>query len=434
MSVNNQSKIQHGETWEERMTLRGRTRRWICALGLTLVTIPSAFAADPIKFGIGLPLTGGLAPTGKAMLLTQQMWVEQVNARGGLLGRPIELIYYDDQSSPATDPGIYTKMLDVDHVDVLLGNGTNSVSSAMPIVVQHGKTIMAMFALAVNDRFDYPRFFQIMPYGPTGKDEISRGFFETAMTIDPKPKSVALVGADAEFAINALDGARAHAKRLGLTIVYDQRYPPNTIDFGPVVRAIKATNPDLVFVGGYPPDSAGMVRAALETNLKTMMFGGGMVGFQYAAFKQQFGGSLNGLVNYELFVREPSMRFPGIDQFLSEYRKRAAGAGIDQLGFYIPPFTYAALQVLEQAISGAGSFDDEKLAAYLHQNRFATIVGEISFDKRGEWTQPQILMTQFQRVKGNDLGQFDQPGTQVILYPAKFKSGDLVYPFPASGN
>ena len=193
------------------------------------------------------------------------------------------------------------------------------------------------------------------------------------MSIKPKPQSVALVGADAEFAINALEGARGHAKRLGLNIVYDQRYPPNTIDFGPVVRAIKATNPDLVFVGGYPPDSSGIVRAALETNLKTMMFGGGMVGFQYAAFKQQFGGALNGLVNYELFVREPTMRFAGVDQFITEYRKRAAGAGVDQLGFYIPPFTYAALQVLEQAIIGCGSIDDEKLAAYLHANHFSTI-------------------------------------------------------------
>jgi branched-chain amino acid transport system substrate-binding protein len=304
----------------------------------------------------------------------------------------------------------------------------------MPIVVQHGKTLMALFALAVNDRFDYPRYFQIMPYGPAGKDEIARGFFEAAMTMNPKPKTVALIGADAEFAINALEGARSHAKRLGLSIVYDQRYPPNTVDFGSVVRAIKATNPDLVFVGGYPPDSAGLVRAALETNLKTMMFGGGMVGFQYAAFKQQFGSSLNGVVNYELFVREPTMRFPGIDQFIAEYRKRAAGAGVDQLGFYVPPFTYAALQVLEQAITAAHSIDDEKLAAAMHGGHFSTIVGDISFDKRGEWTEPQILMTQFQHVRGDDLAQFDRPGTQVILYPPKFKSGELVYPFPPSGN
>jgi branched-chain amino acid transport system substrate-binding protein len=404
------------------------------AFGIAVLTTAPAFAAEPIKFGIGLPLTGGLAPTGKAMVLTQQMWVEQVNARGGLLGRPVELVYYDDQSSPANDPTIYTKLLDVDHVDVLLANGTNSVSSAMPIVVQHGKTLMALFALAVNDRFDYPRYFQIMPYGPAGKDEIARGFFEAAMTMTPKPKTVALIGADAEFAINALEGARNNVKRLGLSIVYDQRYPPNTVDFGSVVRAIKATNPDLVFVAGYPPDSAGLVRAALETNLKAMMFGGGMVGFQYAAFKQQFGSSLNGLVNYELFVHEPTMRFPGVDQFIADYRKRAAGAGVDQLGFYVPPFTYAALQVLEQAITAAHSVDDEKLAAAMHKGHFSTIVGDISFDQRGEWTEPQILMTQFQHVRGDDLAQFDRAGTQVILYPPKFKSGELIYPFPPTGN
>jgi branched-chain amino acid transport system substrate-binding protein len=417
------------------MSLFARSLRALAsALGITVVAGMPALAAEPIKFGTSQSLTGGLAPLGKAMLLTEQMWVEQVNTQGGLLGRPIQLVYYDDQSSPATDPGIYTKILDVDHADILLGNGTNFVSSIMPIVVQRGKTIMAMFALAVNDRFDYPRYFQIMPYGPAGKDEISRGFFETAMTMTPKPKTVALVGADAEFGINALEGARTHAKRHGLEIVYDQRYPPNTLEFGPVVRAIKATNPDLVFVGGYPPDSAGIVHAALEVKLKTAMFGGGMVGFQLAALKQQFGSMLKGLVNYELFVREPTMHFPGIDQFIAEYRKRAAGVGVDQLGFYIPPFTYAALQVLEQAINGTDSIDDEKLAAYIHQRRFSTIVGEISFNTGGEWTQPQILMTQFQHVNGNDLAQFDQTGTQVILYPPKFKSGDLIYPFPPDGN
>jgi branched-chain amino acid transport system substrate-binding protein len=404
------------------MSLFARSLRALAsALGVIVVAGMPAVAAEPIKFGTSQSLTGGLAPLGKAMLLTEQMWVEQVNTQGGLLGRPLQLVYYDDQSSPATDPGIYTKILDVDLADILLGNGTNFVSSIMPIVIQRGKTIMAMFALAVNDRFDYPRYFQIMPYG----------FFETAMTMTPKPKTVALVGADAEFGVNALEGARTHAKHHGLEIVYDQRYPPRTFEFGLVVCAIKATDPDLVFVGGYPPDSAGIVHAAVEAKLKTAMFGGGMVGFQLAALKQQFGSSLKGLVNYELFVREPTMHFPGIDRFIAEYRKR--GVGVDQLGFYTPPFTYAALQVLEQAINGTGSIDDEKLAAYIHQQRFSTIVGEISFNTGGEWTQPQILMTQFQRVKGNDLAQFDQTGTQVILYSPKFKSGDLIYPFPPDG-
>jgi branched-chain amino acid transport system substrate-binding protein len=90
--------------------------------------------------------------------------------------------------------------------------------------------------------------------------------------------------------------------------------------------------------------------------------------------------------------------------------------------------------VLAQAIKGSGSIDDEKLAAYMHQKRFSTIVGEISFNTRGEWTEPQILMTQFQHVNGNDLAQLDQTGTQLIAYPTRFESGGLIYPFPRNGG
>jgi branched-chain amino acid transport system substrate-binding protein len=158
-----------------------------------------AVPAEPMKFGTSKSLTGGLAPLGEAMLLTEQMWVEQINTRGGLLGRPTQLVFYDDRSSPATDPGIYTKILDVDHADILLGNGTNFVSSIMPIVIQRGKTIMAMFALAVNDRFDYLRYFQIMPCGPSGKDEFSRGFSTSQLSSARFPSTRAESGQSPKF-------------------------------------------------------------------------------------------------------------------------------------------------------------------------------------------------------------------------------------------
>jgi branched-chain amino acid transport system substrate-binding protein len=286
----------------------------------------------------------------------------------------------------------------------------------------------------VNDQFKYPRYFQIMPYGPTGKEEISRGFFEAAKTIDPKPQTVAIAGADAEFALNAMAGARTHAKRMGLKIVYDRTYPPNMVEFSSVIRAIAATNPDLVFVAGYPPDSAGMLRAALEAKLKTKMFGGGMVGLQYASIKQQFGEGLNGVVNYETYVREPTMKFAGIEELIAEYRKRAPAAQVDLLGHYVPPLIYAAMQVLDQAITSVGSTDNGKLADHMHKAKFSTILGDIQFGADGEWTEGRILMTQFRDVKGNGLEQFDQPGRQVILYPPQFKSGDLQVGFPPAAK
>jgi branched-chain amino acid transport system substrate-binding protein len=291
---------------------------------------------------------------------------------------------------------------------------------------------MSLLALAVNEQFKHKRYFQIKPYGPDGKAETSLGFFEAAMTMNPKPQTVAIMGADAEYGISMMEGARGHAKRLGLKIVYDRPYPPNSVNFTSIVRAVQATNPDIVFSAGYPPDSAGLVRAALELPLRTKIFGGGMAAWQFAALKKQFGEQLNGLVNYELYVPEPTMNFPGIKDFIKQYREAAGPAAVDPLGHYVPPFVYAGMQVVEQAVEATKSTDDGKLAEYCHATTFKTVVGDIKFGADGEWEKGRIIMTQFQNVKGNDLEQFDKPGVQVVLYPPQFKSGDLIYPYPPS--
>jgi branched-chain amino acid transport system substrate-binding protein len=390
----------------------------------------AAHAADPIKIGFSTALTGGSAAFGKIDLVTRQIWAETVNAKGGLLGRPVQLVFYDDQGMPANAPAIYTKLIEVDKVDLLTATGTNLTAAAMPVITQRNRLVMSMFSLAVNDNFKYPRYFQITPYGPNGTEEISRGFFEAAMTMTPKPQTIALVGADAEFALKALEGARAHAKRLGLKIVYDRTYPPSMVEFSSIIRAIAATNPAMVFIGSYTADTSGLLRAALEGHLKTRMFGGAMVGTQLAAVKAAFGEQLNGLVAYELYLPEPTMTFAGVEEFISKYRERASAEKVDLLGHYMPPVIYAAMQVLEQAVSAVGGLDEAKLADHLHKAKFSTIVGDVQFGADGEWTEGRILMTQFQNVKGNGLEQFDKPGTQVVLYPKQFKSGELQPGFP----
>jgi branched-chain amino acid transport system substrate-binding protein len=390
----------------------------------------TAQAAEPIKIGFSTALTGGSAAFGKIDLITRQIWAETVNAKGGLLGRPVQLVFYDDQGMPANAPAIYTKLIEVDKVDLLTSTGTNVTAAAMPVITQHNRLVMSAFSLAVNDNFKYPRYFQITPYGPNGKEEISRGFFEAAMTMNPKPQTVALVGADAEFALKALEGARAHAERLGLKIVYDRTYPPGMVEFSSVIRAIAATSPDMVFIGGYTADTSGLLRATLEGQLKTRMFGGGMVGPQLAAVKAAFGEQLNGLVTFELYVAEPTMSFPGVEEFIAKYRKRAVAEKVDPLGHYMPPVIDAAMQVLQQAVSAVGSLDEAKLADHLHKAKFSTIVGDVQFGGDGEWTEGRMLTTQFQNVKGNGLEQFDKPGTQVVLYPRQFKSGELQPGFP----
>jgi branched-chain amino acid transport system substrate-binding protein len=395
----------------------------------TLCWITAAQAAEPIKIGFSVSLTGGLASSGKANLLAQQIWQEKINDEGGLLGRQVQLVYYDDQSNAATVPGIYAKLLDVDKVDLLMGAATNLIVAAMPEIMQRQKLVMVLVALGSNDVFKYPRYFQSAAWGPDAKGVMGRAFFEVAKTITPRPTTVAIVGADSEFSNNVMTGARAIAKQEGFDIVYDHTYPPSTTDYSPIVRAIQATNPNLVFVASYPLDSVGMVRAATELGLKTQLFGGGMVGLQYATFLQQLAEKLDRVVNYHLYVPAPTMNFPGIDDFLKIYQARAPQVGTDPLGFYQPPFAYAAMQVLEQAVKATNTLDDAKLADYIHKNEFDTIVGKIRFDAKGEWAKPRLLMIQYQNIEGSGLDQYRKPGKAVILYPPEYKDGELQHPF-----
>jgi branched-chain amino acid transport system substrate-binding protein len=404
----------------------------LLAAGILLgVTAGQAQAAEPIQIGFGMGLTGGLAASGKAALLGMKIWEEEINAKGGLLGRPVKLVYYDDQSNPATVPGIFTKLLDVDKVDLVVGDyGTNLLAPAMPIVIQHKMTFFGLFGLDVNKEFQYPKYFSMVPTG--GEDppvSFSQGFFEIAMAQEPKPKTLAIIAADAEFPHNASDGARKNAKKAGLQIVYDKTYPPTTTDYTPIVRAIDAANADVVISLSYPPDAVGMVRSANEVGLKAKVFGGGLVGLQYAAIKQQLGSQLNGIINYDFWEPAKTLVFPGVDAFLKKYQARAASEGVDPLGYYLPPFAYANLQVLEQAVEATKSLDQDKLAEWLHANTIKTIVGDIKYGANGEWVQGRVLTVQFHDVKGSDLEQWRDDGKQTILWPPQYATGKAVYPY-----
>jgi branched-chain amino acid transport system substrate-binding protein len=408
---------------------RGRVALFACALALFS---PAALAQSgaPITIGYGISQTGGLAPNGKSALLAQKIWEEETNAKGGLLGRPVKLVYYDDQTNPASVPGIYAKLLDVDKVDLIIGGyGTNMLAPAMLIVIQRNKMFLGLFGLAVNSEFDYPKYFSMVPNGQRPKLSVTEGFFETAMAQNPKPQTIAMVGADAEFSRNALDGGRENAKAAGLKIVYDKTYPPSTTDFAPIVRAIQAANPDIVLICSYPPDSVGMVRAVNEIGFKPKMIGGGMVGLQATAFKTQLGPLLNGFVNYDFWLPVPKMDFPGIAEMMKKYQARAPGEGVDPLGYYIAPWGYAQLQVLAAAITAVKGIDDDKLADYIRATTLKTVVGDVKFGRQGEWEQARVLQVQFQHIKGNDIGQFRDTSTQVVVTPPEYKSGDVIYPY-----
>jgi branched-chain amino acid transport system substrate-binding protein len=400
-------------------------------MAAAIAAVPaSAQSGEPIKIGYSMALTGGLAPNGKSALLAQKIWEEETNAKGGMLGRPVKLVYYDDKSSPAEVPPIYTKLLDIDKVDLIIGAyATAQLAPAMPIVIQKKKTFIGLLGLAVNTEFDYLNYFAMIPSGPDAKPAFTKGFFDVAMVQNPKPQTVAIVAADQEFSRNAADGARENAKKAGLKIVYDKTYPPSTADFAPIVRAIQSGNPDLVVICSYPPDSVGMVRAVNEIGFKPKAIGGAMVGLQATAIKTQLGPLLNGFTNYDFWLPVPKMQFPGVADLISRYQARAGAEGVDPLGYYMAPWGYAQLQVLQQAVEGTKSLDDAKLGDYIRATTFKTVVGDVKFGAKGEWAQSRVLQVQFRNIKGNDVSQFKDISTQAVVAPAEYASGTVIFPY-----
>lgn len=420
--------------------LKSGTFAWIAGVSFSLVAgamlvVPGAKAQtkEPIKIGFSQSLTGFLSPNGKQALLGAQIWAEQINKSGGLLGRQVELKYYDDKSSPSEVPGIYTKLLDIDKVDLVVsGYATNEVAPAMPIVIRKGKTFISLFGLDVNDKFKYPKYFSILPTGQDTKGAFTKGFFDIAAQQNPKPQTLALTYADADFSQNACDGARANAKKHGFKIVYDKAYPPppKTTDFSPIVRAIKALNPDLVVVCAYPLDSVGMVQAANEIGLQPKMFGGALVGLQATFFKDKLKDKLNGIVNYETWVPDKKQMYDGTEAFFKEYQSRAKAAGVDPLGYYLGGWGYAQFQVLGDAIKGAKSINDDKIAAYMKKATFDTVMGPIKFGKKGEWAEGRMMTVQYHDIKPDaNLDTWRGMSYQTVLEPKNLETGKVIYPY-----
>jgi branched-chain amino acid transport system substrate-binding protein len=400
-------------------------------IACALLSPQTAKADDPIRIGLSVSLTGAVAPIGKQVLSALQIWRDDTNAKGGLLGRPIELVFYDDQSNPANVPGLYTKLIEVDKVDLLIGPyATNMVAPAIPVLMQFHKTTIGILANAANSKFHYDQYFSMLPTGPEPQKSFAYGFFQLAAAQNPRPKTVAIIAADAEFAQNAADGARQTIKEMGgFETVMDQKYPPTTTDYGPVVRAAQALNPDIVFVAAYPPDTVGIIRAANEVGLAPKMFGGAFIGLLVTPIKAQLGPLMNGIVNNEVFLPAKSLVFPGTNEVLAKYQDAAKSQGIDPMGWAFVPIAYSAGQTLAQAVEATKGTDQVAIAAWLRSHTVHTVVGDITFGKDGEWAKSRVFFTQFQNLAGNSLDNFRDTTHEVVVWPDEYKTGNMIYPY-----
>jgi branched-chain amino acid transport system substrate-binding protein len=206
-------------------------------------------AASPIRIGYCLSLTGPLAANGQTARLAHQVWQEDINSRGGLLGRQVELVCIDDRADAASVAGIYESLLTEQKVDLLLGGyGNNSITPAMPLAIEHGRFFVGLMGLGVNNTYKYDRFFAMIPTGPDPNAALTEGFFETASRQTPQPATVAVLAADADFTKNPIAGARANAAKYGLEVVSETKYSLATTDFPAVLREVEPGKPDVLFL------------------------------------------------------------------------------------------------------------------------------------------------------------------------------------------
>ncbi|RMB79595.1 amino acid ABC transporter substrate-binding protein [Streptomyces shenzhenensis] len=384
----------------------------------------------PVRIGYCLSLTGPLADNGRSARLAHEIWREDINARGGLLGRPVEFVRYDDRGDASLVPGMYERLIDEDKVDLVIGGyGTNTLLPAMPLVMERQRFFVGLMGLGVNNALVYPKYFAMIPTGPDPNAALTEGFFELAAQQNPRPTTVALVSADAEFSRNPVLGAKDNAEKYGIKVVHEVTYPLSTEDFKPVIDAVAETGSDLLFLCSYLDDSIGLVRTVRSHRYRPKMVGGAMIGPQNTAVRTALGPSLNGFVNYEYWAPVPKMMFPGVQELLNTYQERAADAGVDLLGHYMVPLAYAQLQVVAQAVEATGGFDDESLAAYARETTFRTVMGDVRFGVKGEWSQPRVLQVQFQGISGHEVGQFRNGSRQIVVSPPESSSGELIFPY-----
>ena len=385
---------------------------------------------QPIKIGYCLSLSGPLASNGKTARLAHQIWQEDVNRRGGLLGRPVRMICLDDATDPKRVADIYKTLLDEEKVDLVVGGyGDNSVAPAMPLLIERKRYLVALMALAVNASFAYENYFVMIPTGPRPTEALTEGFFALAAEQSPKPQTMAILAADAPFSKGPVAGAKDHAGRHRFRVISEQRYPLATSDFVPLISQLKPHDPDILFLCSYLNDSAGLLRAIDKVGLTPKIIGGAMIGPQNGSIKAELGPLLNGLVNYEYWLPVPKMMYPGIGEMIAEYQSRAAAEGADPLGYYVAPQAYAQMQIVEQAVTATGSLDDAALARFTRDHTFKTILGDVKFGAGGGWSEARVLQVQYRSINGNDLAIFKRAETQAVVWPQALASAPLIYPY-----
>ncbi len=386
--------------------------RRVLAVGLLLALwapAPPAMSAEgPIRIGASLSLSGTYASLGQNQRRGYELCAKDVNARGGVLGRRIEFVLYDDQSDPSTGVRLYEKLISQDKVDVLLGPYSSPITEAVANVNE--KYMMPMVApqASTTSIFRKGRKYIFMVTSPA--EVYLEGLIDLA--VRQGLKTVALVNEDTLFPKATVDGTIALAKKRGLRVVFVEAYPKGNTDFSAILTKVRAANPDVLGAATYFDDAVAITRQMKELNVNPKMFGV-TVGGDLPTFYQLLG--KNAEFIYGATQWEPVLPYPGIRRFVTDYYKDYPGADLS----YHSAGGYGGCQVLVEAIRRAGSLDREKLREAILTLEMTTVYGAYKVDKDGFQIAHKMVMFQW------------QDGKKVIVWPDQLAVGKARFPTPS---
>lgn len=370
-----------------------------------LVLVAGAHAAEPIRIGTTQSLSGPYEEFGTNQLRGLQMWVGDINARGALLGRPVELVHYDDGSDPARSAELYQKLIEQDKVDLLIGPYSSDITMAASQVAEaHDMPMLTLAASA--DKIWAQGYNNIV-----GLDTPSTRYMDIAIDAAAAQgaRTMALIWVDNEFGREVVGGVRSKASALGVQIVLDQS-GDSLGDIPALVKQLDAANADVVMTIAYLEGAVAMVRAMKQAQVKPKMLVFG-VGASLAGFGQELLDDAEGVVGVVQWLR--GIRMPGAQDFAYRFRSL----------YGHNPAAYAALgyaggEVIEAAVRLAGTVDHAAVREQLHTMVFNSLLGIYDVDADGRQVGKDNYLMQWQ---GKD---------RRLVGPANLAESKLMYPMP----
>jgi branched-chain amino acid transport system substrate-binding protein len=359
----------------------------------------------PIRVGVTVSLSGEYAVPGQVELEGIQMWVHDINQRGALLGHRVELVYYDDQSDPATSAKLYERLITQDKIDLLLGPyGSDITMAASTVAEQHNFPMVATGAASgkIWER-GYRNIFEVDAQAVHYMDLLIESAAGAGLT------TIALVHGNSDFPRQVAEGVRLRAAEHNMRIVFEKEYDPDHADFAGLVRAMKAARPDVVIGGTYLDDSMALVRAAKAADFSPKAFAF-TVGPALKEFVDKLGKDANGMLGIVAWMRSGAI--PMAMDFAYRYKEK-----FGHNPSYVAALGYGGAQVLEAAVRLAGSLDKDAIRTQLGQMKFQSILGRYQVDETGKQTAKYTYVMQVQN------------GNRLLVLPKSLQESRVEYPF-----